>query len=141
MSHKLSRRGFLTQTSLAAVGVTALGVILPAMANAHKVAGKQPLMHFVLYYLKNPDSVDDKQKLIAGLKELVTVKQIKTSHVGVPMEFKADDPFKNYHVSLLMIFDDKGDIDIYHKDPIHQKFVADCKDLWVKTLKYDSLGG
>lgn len=141
MSQKLSRRGFLTNTSLAAVGVTAFGALLPSMVKANNVAGKQPLMHLVLYYLKNPDSVEDKQKLIAGLKELVTVKQVKTSQVGVPMEFKADDPFKNYHVSLLMMFDDKNDINIYHKDPIHQKFVAACGNLWVKTLKYDSLAG
>lgn len=141
MSEKLSRRGFLANTSLAAVGVTAFSTILPAFADANKASGKQPLMHLVLYYLKNPDSVEDKQKLIAGLKELVTVKQVKTSHVGVPMDFKADDPFKNYQVSLLMIFDDKGDINIYHKDPIHQKFVAECGNLWAKTLKYDSLGG
>ncbi len=44
MSQKLSRRGFLTKTSLAALGVTAFGAILPAMTNAHCVAGKQPLL-------------------------------------------------------------------------------------------------
>ncbi len=139
MSKSLSRRKFLAQTSLATAGITGLSGILPVLAK-NQVAGKQSLMHLVLYYLKNPDSEADKQKLISGLKELVTVKQIKFSHVGVPMDFKPEDPFNNYHVSLLMCFEDKGDIAIYHKDPIHQKFVAACKDLWVKTLKYDSLG-
>lgn len=142
MSHKLSRRGFLTKTSLATVGITTFGAALPALSQADSSSSdKQSLMHLVLYYLRNPDNKAEKQKLINGLKELVKVKQIKSSHVGVPMDFKADDPLKNYHVSLLMIFEDKGDIDIYHRDPIHQKFVAECKGLWIKTLKYDSLGG
>jgi hypothetical protein len=139
MSSKLSRRKFLTKTGFAAAGVTALGAVLPVMAKTN-VSGKQSLMHLVLYYLKSPDNETDKQKLISGLKELVTVKQIKASHIGIPMEFKENDPFKNYQVSLLMVFEDKGDIDIYHKDPIHLKFVSECKDLWVKTLKYDSIG-
>lgn len=141
MNSKLSRRNFLTKTGLAAIGITALGAALPLSSKANPTAGKQSLMHLVLYYLKNPDKPEEKQQLIDGLKELVTVKQIKSSHVGVPMDFKAEDPLKNYHVSLLMVFEDKGDIDIYHKDPIHQKFVKECGGLWAKTVKYDSLGG
>jgi hypothetical protein len=137
---KVSRRKFLMQSSLATIGSTAFVAVAANAAITNSTADKQSLMHLVLYYLKNPDSAEDKQKLIKGLKELVTVKQIKASHVGVPQEFKADDPLKNYHVSLLMIFEDKGDIDIYHKDPIHDKFVKECKDLWAKTIKYDSLG-
>ena len=133
---KLSRRKFLTATALA-VGAAALPLHVFAQ---QPTLGKGSLMHIVFYYLKNSDSEADKQKLIKGLHELVTVKQIKFSHVGVPMEFKADDVFKNYHVSLLMVFETKEGIDEYHKDPIHQKFVSECKDLWVKTIKYDSLG-
>lgn len=141
MKNKLSRRKFLTQTGLASAGIVSVVATLPFNANATPSTDKQSLMHLVLYYLKNPDKPEEKQQLINGLKELVTVKQIKSSHVGIPMDFKVDDPLKNYHVSLLMVFEDKGDIDIYHKDPIHQKFVKECGGLWAKTVKYDSLGG
>ena len=139
MNKSVSRRKFLMQAGLASVGATALGAMMPSAAMASS-EGKQSLMHLVLYYMKDPDKPEDRQKLITGLKELVTVKQIKASHVGVPMDVKADDPQKNWHVSLLMIFEDKGDIDIYHKDPIHQKFVKECGNLWSKTVKFDSLG-
>ncbi len=96
-------------------------------------------MHQVYYWLKNPDNEADKQKLITGLHELVTVKQIKYSHIGVPQVFKADDPLKSYHVSLLMVFDEPTGIDEYHKDDIHQKFVKECGGLWSKTIKFDAL--
>jgi hypothetical protein len=141
MNYKFSRRKFLTQTGLATAGIASIATALPIPAKANTTTDKQSLMHLVLYYLKNPGKPEEKQQLINGLKELVTVKQIKSSHVGVPMDFKAEDPLKNYHVSLLMVFEDKGDIDIYHKDPIHQKFVKECGGLWTKTVKYDSLGG
>ena len=131
--NRLSRRKFLAAASLATIATTVSGI------SSRKASNKQSLMHVVYYYLKNPDSESDKQKLIDGLHELVTVKQIKYHHIGVAQVFDAKDPYKNYHVSLLMVFDEAGDIDVYHKDPIHQKFVANCKDLWVKTVKYDSL--
>ena len=131
--NRLSRRKFLAAASLATIAVTASGISKSAPA-------KQSLMHVVYYWLKNPDNEADKQKLIDGLHQLVMVKQIKYHHVGVPQTFIADDPLKGYHVSLLMVFDEPGDIDVYHKDPIHQKFVAECGNLWVKTVKYDSLG-
>ena len=133
----LSRRKFLASATLAAIATAATG------SNGNKntlVSNKQSLMHMVYYWLKNPSSEADKQKLIIGLHELVTVKQIKYHHIGVPQTFKEDDPLKSYHVSLLMVFDEPGDIDVYHKDPIHAKFVAECGNLWVKTVKYDSLG-
>ena len=124
----------MTAASLTTIAVAASGI------SGKMPPQKQSLMHVVYYWLKNPDNDADKQKLIEGLHELVTVKQIKYHHIGIPQKFVADDPLKNYHVSLLMVFDEPGDIDVYHKDPIHQKFVAECGQLWSKTIKFDSLG-
>ncbi|MFP5042111.1 Dabb family protein [Parasediminibacterium sp. JCM 36343] len=128
----LSRRKFLAAASLAAIATTASGL-------SKRAAAKQSLMHIVYYWLKNPASEADKQKLIDGLHELVTVKQIKYHHIGVPQVFVEGDPQKSYHVSLLMVFEEAGDIDVYHKDPIHAKFVKECGDLWGKIVKADSL--
>ncbi|MBC7652789.1 MAG: Dabb family protein [Deinococcales bacterium] len=131
-----SRRNFLATASLATLATTAFGSIANT---SNQQAPKQKLMHQVYYWLKNPDSEEDKQKLIKGLHELVTVKEIKYSHIGVPQVFKSDDPQKNYHISLLMVFDEPKGIDDYHKDDIHQKFVKECAGLWSKTIKFDAL--
>lgn len=133
-----SRRKFLGTATLATVATSVFGCISSAKA-VLKEASKQKLMHQVFYWLKNPESAEDKQKLINGLHELVTVKQIKYSHVGVPQVYKADDALKGYHVSLLMVFDEPSGIDEYHKDDIHQKFVKECSGLWSKTIKFDAL--
>ena len=133
-----SRRKFLGTAGLATLATS-------VFANSKKISAvandtpKQKLMHQVFYWLKNPDSTEDKQKLIDGLHELVTVKQIKYSHVGVPQTYKAEDPLKGYHVSLLMVFDEADGINKYHKDDIHQKFVKECGGLWSKTIKFDAL--
>ena len=76
-----SRRNFLGTVGLATLATTAFGSSKKASTSDEP---KQKLMHQVFYWLKNPDSAEDKQKLIDGLHELVTVKQIKYSHVGVP---------------------------------------------------------
>ena len=136
--NNVSRRKFLGTASLATLATTAFGCIATSKKSTNEVA-KQKLMHQVYYWLKNPDNEADKQKLITGLHELVTVKQIKYSHIGVPQVFKADDPLKSYHISLLMVFDEPTGIDEYHKDDIHQKFVKECGGLWSKTIKFDAL--
>ena len=133
-----SRRKFLGTATLATVATSAFGYISSAKAVVKEVP-KQKLMHQVFYWLKTPDSAKDKQKLIDGLHELVTVKQIKYSHIGVPQVYKADDALKGYHISLLMVFDEPSGIDEYHKDDIHQKFVKECGTLWSKTIKFDAL--
>ncbi len=131
-----SRRKFLGTASLATLATTAFGSSKKLITND---AQKQKLMHQVFYWLKNPDSAEDKQKLLDGLHELVTIKQIKYSYVGVPQVYKADDPLKGYHVSLLMVFDEPNEMAEYHKDDIHQKFVKECGNLWLKTIKFDVL--
>ena len=136
--NNVSRRKFLGTASLATLATSAFGSITTSKKNTSDMA-KQKLMHQVYYWLKNPDNEADKQKLIMGLHELVTVKQIKYSHIGLPQVFKADDPLKNYHISLLMVFDEPSGIDEYHKDDIHQKFVKECGALWSKTIKFDAL--
>lgn len=136
--NNVSRRKFVGTASLATLATTAFGNIITSKKNTSDVA-KQKLMHQVYYWLKNPDNEMDKQKLVAGLHELVTVKQIKYSHIGMPQVFMADDPLKNYHISLLMVFDEPSGIDEYHKDDIHQKFVKECGGLWSKIIKFDAL--
>ena len=133
-----SRRKFLGTAALVTVTASAFGCIATTKAVVTE-APKQKLMHQVFYWLKNPDSIEDKQKLIDGLHELVTVKQIKYSYVGEPQVYKADDALKGYHVSLLMVFNEPKGIDDYHKDDIHQKFVKECGGLWSKTIKFDAL--
>jgi hypothetical protein len=134
---KVSRRNFLSKSALAAVSATALtGLSFGASAQTPE----QPsYVHHVVYWMKNPDSAEDLDKLVAGLKKLCSVKIIKFWQVGKPVAYNKDVMEKSFAVSLLMVFDQKSDLDVYHADPIHQEFVKECGQLWGKKIGFGSV--
>ncbi|MEJ0106844.1 MAG: Dabb family protein [Bacteroidota bacterium] len=100
---------------------------------------KEFFIHHVYFWLKNPDSPEDKTKLIEGLKKLSKVKTIRTFHMGQPAPTNRDVIDRSYSVSWLLFFDNKADQDSYQADPIHLKFVEECSSLWTKVIVYDSI--
>ncbi len=131
-----SRRRFLT--SAAALGA---GVALAGGASAGDSCDNLPkLMHKVFFWLKNPESTEDRDALIAGLKTLAAIDTVRGIHIGVPASTEQRDVVdSSYQVSELLMFDSAEDQDAYQVDPIHQKFVQQCSHLWEKVVVYDSV--
>lgn len=99
---------------------------------------KKGIIHHVFFWLKNPGSKEDLDKLLAGLQTLRKIKVIKQMYIGVPASTEKRDVVDNsYHASELMFFDNLADQKSYQDDPIHQKFIADCSQLWEKVVVYD----
>ena len=99
---------------------------------------KKGVIHHVFFWLKNPGSKEDLDKLLAGLQTLRKIKVIKKMYIGVPAGTEKRDVVESsYHASELMFFDNLADQKAYQDDPIHQKFVADCSHLWEKVVVYD----
>ena len=96
-------------------------------------------VHHVYFWLKNPNSEEDKKKLLEGLQSLTPIETIRTSHIGVPAPTNRDVIEKGYDYSLLLIFDNLEDQEVYQKHPIHLKFVENYADLWSKVIVYDSV--
>ena len=96
-------------------------------------------VHHVYFWLKNPGSVDDKTKLVEGLKKLSKVKTIKSFHIGQPAATNRDVIDRSYSITWLALFDDQPAQDSYQTDPIHLKFVEECSALWEKVIVYDSI--
>lgn len=96
-------------------------------------------IHHVYFWLKNPESKEDRAKLIEGLKALSNVKTIKMFHIGQPAATNRDVIDRTYAASWLAIFDDQVAQDSYQTDPIHLKFVEDCSALWNRVIVYDSI--
>lgn len=123
---------------LVALGLPALAgraTAAPARANA----GKQ-MIHHVFFWLKNPSSQADRDKLVAGLKTLREIPVVRELRIGVPAATEARGVIdSSYHVSELMMFDSIQDQKIYQDHPIHQRFVASCGDLWERVVVYDSI--
>ncbi|WP_111641371.1 Dabb family protein [Marinimicrobium alkaliphilum] len=135
---KTSRRQFLA-------GATAAGAaaLMPAASADHHQSASTSLpavAHSVFFWLKNPDSAEDRAALIAGIKTLAGIAQVRGLHVGVPASTEQRDVVdSSYDVSELLFFDTAEDQDAYQVDPIHEQFVADCAHLWREVVVYDSV--
>ncbi|WP_341938760.1 Dabb family protein [Marinimicrobium sp. C2-29] len=135
-----NRRQFIT--GAAALGAAAM--VPGARADHHgETSGKvelPKLTHTVFFWLKNPDSQEDRDKLIEGLQTLRQIETVRGLHIGVPASTEKREVVDNsYQVSELMLFDSVEDQDAYQVDPIHKKFVDEYAHLWRKVVVYDSL--
>lgn len=101
---------------------------------------KPQLVHHVFFWLKNPSSTADRDKLLAGVKGLKKIETIRMLHVGVPASTEKRDVVDNsYHVSELMFFDSVEDQKVYQDHPIHQEFIKNHSMLWDKVVVYDTI--
>lgn len=97
------------------------------------------LVHHVFFWLKNPDSRDDLEKLIAGLRTLARIEGVRGIHIGVPASTEKRAVVDNsFSVSEMLVFDDVAAQDAYQVHPIHEQFVAQCGHLWERVVVYDA---
>jgi hypothetical protein len=126
-----SRRKFLAVISLLSLGT---------LAKANPMKKKPQLAHHVFFWLKNPSSTADRDKLIQGVKALGKIKEVRLLHVAVPAETEKRDVVDNsYSVSELLFFDSLQDQQTYQDHPLHQKFIQEHSMLWDKVVVYDSM--
>lgn len=95
-------------------------------------------VHHVFFWLKDPQNKAHTRKFKTELKKLVAVETIRYSHIGIPAKTNRKVIDSSYQFSLLTIFDNKKDHDIYQEHEIHLQFIDKCEDLWKKVLVYDS---
>lgn len=132
-----SRRDFLATSAIAGAALVAGDVLAkPVTGNA----AMPKLLHHVFFWLKNPDSSADRDKLIAGVKSLAAIETVRSIHVGVPASTEKREVVDNsYHVSELLGFDDVAGQDAYQVHPLHKKFVDEHQHLWSKVVVYDAV--
>jgi hypothetical protein len=129
-----NRRKFITTSAALAVGTAASAIPVNTMAN------KYPVIHHVLFWLKNPSSKEDRAKLIAGVKTLGKIPVVREIRVGVVASTEKRDVVDNsWAVSELMFFSDLAGQAAYQDHPIHKKFVETCSPLWEKVIVYDAI--
>jgi hypothetical protein len=126
-----SRRTFLTSASLLTLGSAATALPMQDQKSA--------VIHHVFFWLKNPKSQEDRDKLIEGVKTLEKIESVRAIHVGIP----ADTPARpvvdaSYSVTELIFFDDVAGQNTYQDHPVHKAFVENYGKLWKKVVVYDS---
>jgi hypothetical protein len=129
-----NRRKFLGAAAAIAAGSAVSAMPAPA------AKGKYPLVHHVFFWLKNPDSKEDRDKLVAGLKSLSKIPTVKELRVGVVASTEKRDVVDvSWSVSELMFFEDLAAQEAYQVHPIHEEFIKNCSPLWDKVIVYDAL--
>ena len=134
--HKISRRKFVHQTTKTAFATV---ITAGAIVNTQAMSDNSIFIHHVYFWLNKPESKEDFEELVAGLRKLSAVKTIKTFYMGKPADTNRDVIDRSYSVSWMLLFDNKADQDSYQTDPIHLKFVDECKHLWKKVVVYDTV--
>ena len=129
---KSTRRTFL--------GTVAAAVASFSLSSFNSKPAKSMLAHHVFFWLKNPTSTADRDKLIEGLRTLQKIESIRQLHIGVPADTEKRPVVDNsFSVSELMFFDDVAGQNIYQDHPIHVKFVENYSSLWEKVIVYDAV--
>jgi len=131
----IPRRKFIGQAAMA----TGAGILASSFKPNNDMAENKTFIHHVYFWLKNPESKEDLEKLIAGLKKLSKVKSIASFHIGRPAPTNRDVIDRSYSVSWCLFFKNAADQDSYQTDPVHLKFVEECSSLWTKVVVYDSI--
>ena len=101
---------------------------------------KKQVVHHVFFWLKNPGSKEDLNKLLEGLKTLKKIETVKKIHIGVPASTEQREVIdSSYSASELLFFDDLAGQKKYQDHPVHLKFIENCSHLWDKVVVYDSV--
>lgn len=133
--NKMSRRDFVKNSAFAVAAAAT-----PLTASGADAKKKEVFVHHVYFWLKNPGSEADKNKLIEGLQTLVKISTVRMAHIGTPASTSRGVIERSYSVSWLLFFDNLEDEEVYQKHPDHLKFVENYSHLWEKVIVYDSEG-
>ncbi|BAV07401.1 Stress responsive A/B Barrel Domain [Filimonas lacunae] len=133
-----SRRNFLITAAALTAGAAASAMPLVTM-KANETA-KYPVVHHVFFWLKNPSSTEDREKLIAGVKTLSKIETVRALRVGVVASTEKREVVDNsWAVSELIFFSDLEGQATYQTHPIHLEFIKNCSHLWEKVIVYDAV--
>jgi hypothetical protein len=128
---KHNRRKFLSITALLGTGLAASA--MPSLK-------EKQLVHHVFFWLKNPKSKEDLNKLIEGLRTLEKIETVRKIHIGIPASTELRPVVDaSFSASELLVFDDLKGQKTYQDHPIHLKFIENCSHLWEKVIVYDSM--
>lgn len=96
-------------------------------------------VHHVYFWLNNPDNVEESNLLSNGIQSLEEIEPKTLFHLGKPATTNRGVIDTSYAFSLLLLFDNLADQEIYQQHPIHLKFIENCSSLWSKVIVYDSV--
>ena len=97
------------------------------------------LVHTVFFWLKPELTAAQLAAFRRGVESLGTIKAVDKCYVGTPAKTERRPIIDaSYSVALTVIVKDIAAHDAYQMDPIHLKFIAECKTFWSRVQIYDA---
>ncbi len=95
--------------------------------------------HTVFFWLKNPDSAEDRTAFENSLKKFLDKSEYaKTKFIGKPPKASRDVVDGSFTYSLILSFESAEAQKAYQDEASHKVFVSESEDLWTKVIVYDS---
>lgn len=97
--------------------------------------------HTVYFWLKNPDSQEDRKAFETSLKKFLdNSAYAKTNFIGKPPKASRDVVDGSFTYSLVVTFESAEAQQNYQDEAPHKLFIEESSDLWTKVIVYDSQG-
>lgn len=131
------KRFFLTLTLL--IGLLSCQRTPNETTNTNEIPGK--MKHIVFFWLKNPDSANDRAAFETAIQKLMDENPQKVvSYLGTPAPTENRDVVdQSYTYCYIMTFPSVEAQEAYQTDPTHTRFVDEASHLWEKVVVYDAV--
>lgn len=92
-----------------------------------------------MFYLRPDVSATDRAFFATELAKLGAIGNLRGFYLGTPAAV-APRPVvdASFDFAITVLVDDVAAHDAYQVDPIHQAFIARCKNLWARVQIYDA---
>ena len=97
--------------------------------------------HTVYFWLKNPDSYEDRKAFETSLKKFLdNSAYAKTNYIGTPPSASRDVVDGSFTYALIVTFESAEAQQNYQDEAPHKLFIKESEHLWNKVIVYDSNG-
>lgn len=97
--------------------------------------------HTVFFWLKNPDSQEDRTAFETSLKKFLSKSAYaNTTFIGKPPKASRNVVDGSFTYSLILSFESAEAQQNYQDEPPHKVFIEESENLWEKVVVYDSQG-
>ncbi len=97
-------------------------------------------VHHVFFWLNDPENEKKNAHFEEELEALIKISNISKAYLGKPAHTPREVVDNTYQYSLLLMFDNKEQHDIYQDHEAHHVFINNCKQYWTRVQIYDSVG-
>jgi hypothetical protein len=97
------------------------------------------LVHTVYFYLKPELTAEQRETFRREVARLGEIPQVKAFYLGTPAKVPARPVVDlSFSFAITCVFEGVAEHDAYQEHPVHQEFIARCKELWSRVQVYDA---